>query len=157
MIRNIFKATVFPALFALFLLTISACSNPNSTPPEKENLPPTATGSKVSSSYSTGTIVGEQINFSGQSSTDADGTIVYWAWEFGDGETGTGSSVNHIYRFAGTYDVTLSVTDDSGASDLCIFSVDTVKLPLFAPQADFSISPSNGTCWRGYPLQCYFQ
>ena len=40
-----------------------------------------------------------------------------WAWDFGDGNLGSGSTANHTYSAAGTYDVTLTVTDDDGATD----------------------------------------
>lgn len=46
-------------------------------------------------------------------STD-DGSIASYAWEFGDGDTGAGETASHTYAEAGTYDVTLTVTDDEG-------------------------------------------
>ena len=47
-------------------------------------------------------------------SYDPDGYIVSWQWDFGDGETGAGRVVNHTYSEAGTYHVTLTVTDNHG-------------------------------------------
>ncbi|MDH3458376.1 MAG: PKD domain-containing protein, partial [Gemmatimonadota bacterium] len=55
--------------------------------------------------------------FDGSGSTDPDGTIVSYEWDFGDGATGTGVSPSHTYAAAGTYDVTLTVTDNDGATD----------------------------------------
>ncbi|WP_412543565.1 trypsin-like serine protease [Longispora sp. K20-0274] len=53
--------------------------------------------------------------FDGQFSRDPDGTIVGYAWAFGDGATGTGRLVNHTYPArAGSYTARLTVTDDSG-------------------------------------------
>lgn len=49
-------------------------------------------------------------------STDSDGTIASRAWSFGDGTAGSGSPVSHTYGAAGTYRVTLTVTDNGGAS-----------------------------------------
>lgn len=45
-------------------------------------------------------------------SHDLDGTVAGWAWDFGDGATGTGAAVQHTYAQSGIYTVTLSVTDD---------------------------------------------
>jgi PKD repeat protein len=47
-------------------------------------------------------------------STDSDGAIVSRAWDFGDGTTSAGASPIHSYATAGTYGVTLTVTDDGG-------------------------------------------
>ncbi|HCE42492.1 MAG TPA: hypothetical protein DET40_02970, partial [Lentisphaeria bacterium] len=62
----------------------------------------------------TGT-VGQAVSFSGAASTDSDGTISRYAWNFGDSRTGTGVSTTHTYSAARTYTVTLTVTDNRGA------------------------------------------
>ena len=48
-------------------------------------------------------------------STDNDGFIVYWYWDFGDGKTSTEQNPKYLYNAYGTYTVTLTVTDDVGA------------------------------------------
>ena len=45
-------------------------------------------------------------------SSDSDGTIVGWAWDFGDGNSSTGQHPAHTYTFAGDYTVSLTVTDN---------------------------------------------
>ena len=48
-------------------------------------------------------------------SFDPDGTIVHYAWDFGDGTAAAGPQVTHTYAAPGLYFVTLSATDDGGA------------------------------------------
>lgn len=61
-------------------------------------------------------IVGVAIMFDGSASTDADGTIVSYNWDFGDGNTGTGVTPSHTYGVDGNFTVSLTVTDDAGAT-----------------------------------------
>ncbi len=58
------------------------------------------------------------VTFDASASSDADGTIVSYAWDFGDGALGSGLTANHTYTDAGEYDVILSVTDDAGATGM---------------------------------------
>ncbi len=54
------------------------------------------------------------VSFSGTGSSDADGSIVNYAWNFGDGNLGSGATPSNTYQSAGTYTAVLTVTDDSG-------------------------------------------
>jgi PKD repeat protein len=54
------------------------------------------------------------VNFSGAASNDPDGTIVSYAWEFGEGTSASGSTAEFIYATAGRYTVRLTVTDEDG-------------------------------------------
>ncbi len=49
-------------------------------------------------------------------SGDADGTVTAWSWDFGDDNTSTAQNPTHIYSAVGDYLVTLTVTDDDGAT-----------------------------------------
>ncbi|QDY88907.1 PKD domain-containing protein [Arthrobacter sp. UKPF54-2] len=62
------------------------------------------------------TATGLQASFDGSGSTDTDGTVAGYAWNFGDGATGSGATASHGYAAAGTYQVTLTVTDNAGAT-----------------------------------------
>ena len=57
------------------------------------------------------------VRFDASASTDNDGTIERYDWDFGDGSSGTGAISDHTYADAGQYTTTLLVTDDVGASD----------------------------------------
>jgi PKD repeat protein len=59
---------------------------------------------------------GPTCDFDAAAAADSDGTIVAYAWDFGDGSSGTGKLVQHTYAHAGTYSVSLTVTDDAGAT-----------------------------------------
>jgi MYXO-CTERM domain-containing protein len=59
--------------------------------------------------------VGTELRFDGTGSSDADGTLSAYAWDFGDGSTASGVTAAHTYASAGTYLVRLTVTDDQGA------------------------------------------
>ena len=62
-------------------------------------------------------VVGELIFFNASTSTDSDGSIVSYEWDFGNGETGSGREITFIYNVAQTYVVTLTVRDDDGGPD----------------------------------------
>jgi len=62
------------------------------------------------------TVSGLRVNFT-NSSTDTGGTISSYAWSFGDGSTSTMASPSHTYAAAGTYTVSLKVTDNTGATN----------------------------------------
>ena len=60
--------------------------------------------------------VNQTITFDASPSSDPNGKIVSWEWEFGDGSTGEGEVVIHSYSSAGNYVVNLTVIDDIGAT-----------------------------------------
>ncbi|MCB0211353.1 MAG: PKD domain-containing protein [Anaerolineae bacterium] len=69
---------------------------------------------------------GSTINFNGGGSSDpgTSDTLTY-AWDFGDGATGSGVSVSHMYADNSNYTVILTVTDDDGGTD-----TDTITVPI---------------------------
>ena len=88
------------------------------------------------------------MDFSAGGSTDADGEIASYRWDFGDGTVELGQDVSHEYDITGegTFEVTLAVVDDDGAE--AIASV-TVAVPSAggnaAPTAQFDMEPGYGT------------
>lgn len=58
-----------------------------------------------------------EVRFDGSASSDPDGTVTSWAWEFGDGTRGTGRVTTHVYEEPGAYTPALTVTDPRGATN----------------------------------------
>lgn len=88
-------------------------------------------------------------SFDATSSTDADGSIVEYNWDFGDSSVGTGSSISHTYNVAGTYSVRLTIKDNKGgtsSTDLQILIADQV------PPQILSLSPGSGSTVGTGPL-----
>ncbi len=67
--------------------------------------------------------VGEAITMDGTASRPAVGSMVSYHWDFGDGSTGTGASVAHVYSTAWTYVITLTVVDEGGGTDTAYASI----------------------------------
>jgi len=65
----------------------------------------------------------QTIVFDASGSIDPDGVIISYVWDFGDGTTGTGKTVDHSYAKPGMYLVTLTVTDNTGKTFTKTFHV----------------------------------
>lgn len=63
-----------------------------------------------------------QVSFNASCSSDPDGSIVSYSWDFDDGSFGSGSSTSHFFG-AGTYFVRLTVTDDDGLTDQAFVNI----------------------------------
>jgi heat shock protein HslJ len=92
------------------------------TPTESVTAEPTPTDTPQATSPPTAVInaptegqAGQAITFNGSGSS-AEAGIQSYAWDFGDGNLGEGSQIEHIFNTAGTYTVTLTVTDYDGQS-----------------------------------------
>jgi PKD repeat protein len=81
-------------------------------------------------------------SFNTSGSSDPDGTIVSYAWTFGDGTTGSGATVSRTYAAGGAFTVTLIVADNAGATSQTSHTV-TVNSP---PVASFTSACSGLTC-----------
>jgi len=74
-----------------------------------------------------------QVSFDALSSVDADGSIVSYAWDFGDGTTGSGLQIDHTFGDLGDFTVVLTVTDNDGitaTSSLVIVVTENPDIPF---------------------------
>ena len=106
------------------------------------NTPPVA---NASASETSG-FVGMYISFNGSLSydPDEDGYIDSWEWDFGDGETGTGDTTEHVYFESGIFNVTLTVIDNKGATGTDVFNVNIIQLPNIPPEKPVVTGPDIG-------------
>jgi C1A family cysteine protease len=92
----------------------------------------------------------DQMHFDGSGSFDHEGSIVSYAWDFGDGATATGSTVTHTYDTSGVYLVTLVVTDNAsntGTATIWVF-IDTQNHAPKTPWILGRRTGENGTVYR---------
>ena len=75
-------------------------------------------------------------------SSDPDGYIVSWYWDFGDGNSSNEQNPNHIYADNGLYNITLTVIDDYNISTTITKQLLVLNLP---PHTSFTYSPINPT------------
>ncbi|MEW5826281.1 MAG: PKD domain-containing protein [Candidatus Bipolaricaulota bacterium] len=135
------------ALRSLLLTNVVAMGSPNiygqgrlslqALPPP--NLPPSVSFA-VSPVSPT---AGQTAAFNGTTSSDSDGVIVSYAWTFGDGGAASGPVTSHAYATPGSYTVTLTVTDNGGASASASQIVNVTAPTNQAPVASFTTSASS--------------
>jgi hypothetical protein len=119
------------------------------------NSPPPATVSPIAViSAKTYAFVNMSMVFDAANSTDSDGDIVSYSWNFGDGSVGSGVTVFHVFNTTGTFTVSLLVTDDDELTDVDEISV-SVMIDSDDDQwgdeeeDDYGTDPENAT---DYPL-----
>jgi PKD repeat protein len=115
----------------------------------EEHLYPSGTNQAPTARITASPTSGEaplSVSFNASGSTDPDGSIVSYSWNFGEGTSGTGVTRGHTYNNSGNYTVSLTVTDDDGATDSAstVIQVTTPPIPNQAPTASFTATPSSG-------------
>jgi PKD repeat protein len=102
-----------PAVAFVFVLFMVGCSGGSSNGSGGGGTPaPSAPTANAGGPYAG--IAGTGVTFSSTGSSDPQGQALTYAWNFGDNATGSGVSPIHTYAAAGTFTVTLTVTDTSG-------------------------------------------
>ncbi|MCU1385222.1 MAG: hypothetical protein JWL71_3919 [Acidobacteria bacterium] len=88
----------------------------------------------------------QSVFFNASTSTASTGhTLSTYGWDFGDGTSGSGAAVTHAFPSAGTFTVTLTVTDDIGQKGIKATPVVVASAGSGSLTADFSVSPTNPT------------
>jgi PKD repeat protein len=123
-------------LDAGFVATDGAFTDAFSIAPAGSNVAPTASFTSSCSNLA--------CTFDASASTDPDGTIASYAWDFGDGTSGTGPSPSHSYAAPGSYIVTLTVTDNGGATGSATRTVAPTAATAAFAEDTFSRTVSNG-------------
>ena len=131
------KAFLSMVLLVMFFVAVYSTIGYAQTPPIADpNGPYTST-------------VGQPVQFDGTGSTDPDGTIVAYDWDYGDGNAGSGATPTHTYAAAGLYTVTLTVTDDEGATDSA-----TTNATITSESSNVPIDIKPGSCPNPFKLKC---
>ena len=92
----------------------------------------------------TSSCVGLTCHLDASASADPDGTITSWSWSFGGGESDSGMVVDHAFATSGPKSVTLTVTDNSGATASTTHTVQPVAVP---PGTGFIAQSATTDAW----------
>lgn len=108
------NARRIPADLVLTLCAVLICGCGESpTDPERS---PNRSPSAVMTADPTGGTAPLAVTFDATGSSDPDGSLASYRWDFGDGNSGTGARITYVYWKAGTHTARLTVVDDSGAT-----------------------------------------
>lgn len=105
-----------------------------------ENVPPSA---DIDANPTSGEAPLE-VSFDASGSSDPDGKIESYYWDLGDGSTSGQESGTYTYSDQGEYTVTLTVTDDGGATDTASVTISVSPSTNQPPTANFTVSPESG-------------
>jgi len=108
------------------------------------NVPPVATYS-----YSCTNL---DCTFDGSGSSDSDGVITDWAWDFDDGSVASGENTAHSFAAGGDYTVALTVTDDDGATDTYRSVVTVAPAPVAPPPVEPVVPIPSVSAWGKFGL-----
>jgi len=135
-------------------------TNATSTPIVVTAAPPAATTNKtptaaIAATPPSGTIP-LVVSFDASGSTDTDGSIATYVWNFGDGSTATGKTVSHTYNTAASYSATLKVTDNQGATNTTSTTItataNTIAADLNIETGEITVSSN----WVRVPIASTF-
>ena len=125
----------FPAAFLFLVAGLAGCGgggddNAGTTPP-----PVVATGPSAAFAAATTAAAMSAVAFDASASTSTDGSALAYAWDFGDGQRGSGPTIAHVFAAAGSPVVTLTVVDGAGRSATATHNVTVAAGPAAAGTA----------------------
>jgi len=98
-------------------------------------------------------VEGTPISFDASASLDPNGSVVSYAWDFGDGNTGSGVTPSHTYGFFGEYTARVVLTDSDGLVDTAYVAVSVAQVTaaqgVAAVRAAITALQTAGTLNRG--------
>jgi PKD repeat protein len=135
---NLDEIAVYPYALSASRIGVHYAASGRGTIP---NSPPTA-----AFTFSTQLLTA---SFNASGSSDSDGSITAYNWNFGDGTTGTGVTPQHTYANAGSYTVALTVTDNRGDVGTATHTV-TVSASTPPPPTEFASDTFERTVSSGF-------
>ena len=86
---------------------------------------------RIASNTTTG-VAPLAVQLDGRGSSDPDGSLAFYNWEFGDGTTASGIAVNHVYATPGSYTARLTVIDNQGNQATATLAINVTEQPVSA-------------------------
>ena len=93
----------------------------------------------------------QTVRFDGSNSTDADGAVNAFSWNFGDGSSGGGERPTHVFERPGTYTVTLTITGDARGACGALDTAETIVTVVEAPRVEI-VGPDRAAAATPDPL-----
>jgi len=105
-----------PVVLLAGVAFLAACAPPSGGGGGTTTIPNLTPVASASANVTSGNVP-LSVTFDASDSTDADGTITSYAWNFGNSSTASGSTASTTYTAGGVFTVVLTVTDNLGATD----------------------------------------
>ncbi len=120
---------------------LTACSGSTDNQTFREPAPNAVPSADFTATPTSGKVPLLGVAFDATRSNDTDGVISSYAWDFGDGDAGTGRTTTHDYMTDGAFTVSLVVTDEDGDDSQNSSTATITVNPNEPPVADFTVAP----------------